>query len=805
MQDGEDITKTAPPEQGRSLVWRLVRSAAMWVVPALLFTALSLILFYRASAYKNFNDPLESTIQALVANIETSPGGTGIMLADEPIDPRYQLALSGRYWLIGELQDNDTLSPALSSLSLYGATLSLPPRDAEKIRQQSGDVIRTFSVGPDREPLSLVAQMAIYNDQHLVIVVAADRRPAAQAIGRFSLIALGLLTVLALGLTIAIYMQVRLGLSPLFALRDRVVDVREGRARAVEGRYPKEIKPLADELNSLIGHNRDVVEYARNHVSNLAHGLKTPLAVLVNETEGKKTKFADLVARQTKIMSKQVDHHLHRARAAARGQAIGVKTPVDTTLNSLVRTLGRIYRDKDLDFQVEIQDGLMFRGEKRDLEEMAGNLLDNACKWTKAKIHIRAEIASDHKIRITIDDDGPGMAPDQYENVLKRGTRLDETTPGTGFGPSIATDLAKAYKGSLKLERSPLGGLRTILFVPKVMAYNMYIRFIFVLFAVLALLSCQKSSENTADVAARVEKQVSPALVEVEPVEVEINAGDLKGSYLNAGKDTPIILIVPGSGPTDRDGNSRLGIQANTYKFLAEQLYGNNISSVRVDKRGMFGSAAAGDANAVTVDIYADDYRFWIEIIKQKTGENCVYLLGHSEGGLMVSAAAIGRDDVCGLILVSALGRSFGDTLRAQLKANPANAPVLAQAFAAIAKLEAGENVDTTKLHPGLVGLFYPDVQDYLISVMSVDPAKLAGEAKQRTLIIQGKNDIQVHVKDAELIYAETGGTLVLLDEVNHVLKIAPADRAGNIATYSQADIPVAEGVIKAVTEFVNQ
>ncbi len=488
MSAASKINETGPPEQGRSLVWRLVRNAAMWVVPALLFTALSLILFYRASTYKNFNDPLESTIQALVAKIETGPsdqegdqGGDqegdqegnqkdkqGIMLADEPIDPRYQLALSGRYWLIGELQDDDTLAPVLSSPSLYGATLSLSPRDAKKIRQHSGDVIRTFSVGPDREPLSLVAQVAIYNDQHLVIVAAADRRPATQAVRRFSLIALGLLSVLALGLTIAIYMQVRLGLSPLFALRDRVVDVREGRASSVEGRYPKEIKPLADELNSLIGHNRDVVEYARTHVGNLAHALKTPLAVLVNETDGKNTKLADLVARQTGIMSKQVDHHLRRARAAARGQSIGAKTSVGDTVNSLMRTLGRIYCDKDLDFQVHLQDGLMFRGEKRDLEEMAGNLLDNACKWTNTKINVRTESAADNKIRITIDDDGPGMVPDQYENVLKRGTRLDETTPGTGFGLSIANDLAKAYKGSLTLYKSPMGGLRTVLLVPMV-------------------------------------------------------------------------------------------------------------------------------------------------------------------------------------------------------------------------------------------------------------------------------------------------------------------------------------------------
>jgi len=328
----------------------------------------------------------------------------------------------------------------------------------------------------------------------------------------------------------------------------------------------------------------------------------------------------------------------------------------------------------------------------------------------------------------------------------------------------------------------------------------MSLRFFLMFLAVFLMFSCQKSPESTVDVEATIDKEILPTFSDEN-----INAGNLEGSYLSAGENTPIILIVPGSGPTNRDGNSGLGLTANTYKFLAQQLARNNISSVRVDKRGMFGSSQAGDGNAVTVDIYAQDYRSWIDTIKEKTSVDCVYLLGHSEGGLMVSVAAVGRDDVCGLILVAAPGRTFGNILREQLKANPANTPILEQAFGAIAKLEAGEKVDTAKLHPGLAGLFYADVQDYLISLMAADPAKLAGQAKQKTLIIQGKNDIQVDVQDAELIYAQISGTLVLLDEVNHVLKIAPPDLAGNIATYRKSDLPVADSVIKAITEFVNQ
>jgi signal transduction histidine kinase len=453
-----------------------VRSAAFWAVPALLFTAFSLIWFYRSSTYRIFDDPLINTIQALIASVETETTGDvqdGISLTSQPIDPRYQLALSGRYWLIGELQEDGRLNTIMASPSLYGATLQLPPKDAAMIINRQGDVVRSTSKGPDNEPLRLAAQSVIFpgpDATPVVIVAAADQRPAAKAVRQFSLIAAGLMSILALGQALAILMQVRLGLRPVFRLRRQVANVREGRASAVEGDYPREIQPLADELNTLIKHNKDVVDYAQTHVGNLAHALKTPLAVLKNEAASKDTPLADIVGRQSETMSQQVDHHLRRARAAARGQTIGVHTSVSETLNSLVRTVKRIYRDKDLDVQLNVADGLEFRGEKRDLEEMAGNLLDNACKWTKARINIHVDVpeSPDARIRIIVDDDGSGLAADQYEEVLKRGARLDEATPGSGFGLSIVNDLARAYKGSLALDKSSMGGLRTILIIPSV-------------------------------------------------------------------------------------------------------------------------------------------------------------------------------------------------------------------------------------------------------------------------------------------------------------------------------------------------
>lgn len=288
-----------------------------------------------------------------------------------------------------------------------------------------------------------------------------------------------------------------------------------------------------------------------------------------------------------------------------------------------------------------------------------------------------------------------------------------------------------------------------------------------------------------------------------EPVQSEVMSGALGGLHINAGNGTPIVLMVPGSGPTDRDGNTPPSVMAAPLKLLAEGLALEGISSVRVDKRGLFGSKGAGDPNAVTVDSYADDYRGWIDTIRAKTGSDCVFLLGHSEGASMVSAATIGREDVCGLILVSGPGRSLGDILREQLKANPANAPILDQALAAIQALEAGERVDTSRLNPALLPLFNETVQPYLRSVLAVDPAELAKRANVPTLILQGTTDIQTTMEDARRLAEFSGGQLIVIDGVNHVLKQSPAARGANIATYSDPSLPIAPEVVDAVTAFV--
>jgi pimeloyl-ACP methyl ester carboxylesterase len=290
---------------------------------------------------------------------------------------------------------------------------------------------------------------------------------------------------------------------------------------------------------------------------------------------------------------------------------------------------------------------------------------------------------------------------------------------------------------------------------------------------------------------------------DIVPEVREIAAGELNGTMINARNSDPVVLIVPGSGPTDRDGNNPMGLKTDAYKLLAEGLSEERISTVRVDKRGMFGSAGAGDPNISSPQAYVDDIHAWIDAIKTERGSKCVFLLGHSEGAVMVSLAAEGRKDVCGLILVSGMGRKMGDVIREQLTSNPANAPVLGQALGALSELEAGRHVDVTGMHPALLALFNPKVQGYLISMFAIDPVEAVRKANKDTLIVQGERDLQVSVADARLLDKAPHTRLRLIGHMNHVLKDAPEDRAGNIATYSNPSLPLSKDLVKYVRRFV--
>ena len=298
----------------------------------------------------------------------------------------------------------------------------------------------------------------------------------------------------------------------------------------------------------------------------------------------------------------------------------------------------------------------------------------------------------------------------------------------------------------------------------------------------------------------------SPNLIQTY-VEAEGPLSALKGTMLSPGSSGgPVMLIIPGSGPTDRDGNNPQGVKASTYKLLAEGLAEQGVATVRIDKRGMFASAGAvKDGNAVTIPDYADDVRNWIGSIRKTTGASCVWVLGHSEGALVALAAAGGTKDVCGLVLVSGPGRPAGEALREQLRANPANAPILDQALAAISQLEAGKAVDTAGMHPGLMSLFAPPIQKFMMSLLSYDPADLLSRYDKPVLIVHAQRDIQASEKDARrLEKANAKAKLVVIADANHVLKtVRSDDRAANVATYSDPALPLAPGVVEAIAGFV--
>jgi len=294
------------------------------------------------------------------------------------------------------------------------------------------------------------------------------------------------------------------------------------------------------------------------------------------------------------------------------------------------------------------------------------------------------------------------------------------------------------------------------------------------------------------------------------PVESTIEApgptGALRGTMLAPATTTrAVALIVPGSGPTDRDGNNPLGVRAQPYRLLAEALASRGIATVRIDKRGLFGSAAAGDANAVTIADYATDVHQWARAARARTGARCVWLMGHSEGGLVALVAAQNPADLCGLVLVSAGGRPIGTVIREQLRANPANAPLLGQAMPALDALEAGRHVDVAGMDPHLLPLFAPPIQNYMISLLSYDPAALIGAVHQPVMIVQGQRDLQIGETDARrLAAADSGARLVLVANANHVLKaVATDDRAANIATYGDPALPLAPGIADPIADFI--
>lgn len=307
----------------------------------------------------------------------------------------------------------------------------------------------------------------------------------------------------------------------------------------------------------------------------------------------------------------------------------------------------------------------------------------------------------------------------------------------------------------------------------------------------------------SATIEAKISDSTPSQVIEVEAPGPD---GPLRGTMVNRTMNAPIVLIIPGSGPTDRDGNNPHGVRAAPYRLLADGLAGHGIGSVRIDKRGMFGSqTAVEDPNAATIDDYARDTSAWIDVIRSRTQAECVWLLGHSEGGLVALAAATAVENVAGLILVATPGRPLGDILKEQLRTNPAMAHLTDAADYAIDELSAGQRVDAAKIPVELAPLFRAEVQGFLISAFSLDPADLASTIDKPILIVQGQRDLQVSVADAErLKNAAPSSKLVTLPDTNHVLKrVCSVDRDANIATYLDDNLPLVPELVETISTFV--
>ena len=280
----------------------------------------------------------------------------------------------------------------------------------------------------------------------------------------FSIVLVALIFI-AIGVTL-----MRRGLSPFDELRARLAAVRDGRERRLEGRYPSEVQPLVNDLNALLDHRDDAVRRALGKAGDLAHGLKTPVAVLMHEADRADAAGQHDVAAEMRTqldrMRRQLDYHLAHARAAASGAPLGARSSVAESANALARTLLRLHADRGLSIDVNVSPDHAVRAQREDLDEMLGNLLDNACKWAKSRVSIASSIDGANLL-ITIDDDGPGLDPAMRDAVLQRGVRADEAAPGSGFGLAIVRDLAELYGGSIALERADGGGVRAVLRLPR--------------------------------------------------------------------------------------------------------------------------------------------------------------------------------------------------------------------------------------------------------------------------------------------------------------------------------------------------
>jgi signal transduction histidine kinase len=454
--------------QVSSLARRLFVLAALWSALSLAAAGFVLITVYRASVERSFDERLGVYLKTLVGALATQADGAGTFRQPDNLgEARFELPLSGWYWVVRRAADGRVV---VTSPSLTGEVLRLPsdigtPPDRDRIT-------RAYLEGPDGQRLRMLEREVDFDGRDVFrLAVAGNAGDLESDISGFSWRTALLLAAVGFGLVISTVVQVRLGLTPLDRMRRALLRIRAGEAEQLEGPFPAEIAPLAHELNTLIQTNREATERARTHVGNLAHALKTPISVLLNEARTSDCAIAPHVVEQVGLMRDHVEHHLERARLAAQRRVIGIVTEVEPVVDRLVRAMRRIHESREVILEAKVEPGIRFRGEREDLEEALGNLVDNACKWATGRVDVTVRM-SDHGggerrfFAVLVDDDGPGIDPAGRGDALKRGHRLDQKVPGSGLGLSIVAELAALYGGEFDLDRAPLGGLRCRLVLP---------------------------------------------------------------------------------------------------------------------------------------------------------------------------------------------------------------------------------------------------------------------------------------------------------------------------------------------------
>lgn len=456
-----------------SLAFRLFATSAVWTLLVLPIAGYLIYSLYRDDVQLSFDAQLKKLLTAVTVDSMNTTG-------DDPVQPQnlyeplFEVTHSGWYWQIKPIVEGT--GKKLVSPSLATGTLPSPydkkfPTDVTGTRWMNvpgpnGETIRILEVidAPGHD-----SQKAEYS-----IIVAGPLDWLEDTISKFRNRLAIALSLAGLGLVTVTLFQVRFGLLPLRRIQKGLAAIRSGGATKLDSRLPAEIEPLQVELNALIQSNQDIVDRARTQVGNLAHALKTPLAVITNEAREEKSPFGAKVSQQAQLMRDQVSHYLDRARMAASAGAIGRVTEIELAAEPLVRALERIYRDKGVAVTTAIAPGAKFQGEKQDLEEMLGNLLDNACKWSRKNVYLTVTldagdpVTKQRRMRLVVEDDGPGLTAEQRAKIGKRGMRLDESKPGSGLGLSIVGDLATSYRGAMGLGASPYGGLQVNVDLPAV-------------------------------------------------------------------------------------------------------------------------------------------------------------------------------------------------------------------------------------------------------------------------------------------------------------------------------------------------